>query len=190
MKDNWLWDKKITDTEARKILKKPDKKNFLSMAALLLSRKNDPKDVFKYYLDPVAFCKYWISIKRRMRQDKWSEPRIIFWQAIYEKLSDRYRREGLVFRKVISAKSPICESVGKQMAAIRREQGLSQKKFARKVGVSQQLISRIEKGRENVSLGTLANIAHALKRRVEITFSQLPIAQTSHRGPWTVDHRL
>lgn len=170
MTDNWLWDRKITVAEARKYLKNPDDKNFLAMAALLLSRKNEPGEVFKDYLDPVIFCKYWSAIKRRMRQDKWSDSRIVFWQAIYEKLSDRYRKNGITFRKEIFAKDPLYESVGKKIAGIRREQGLSQKELAKKIGISQQVISRIEKGGENVSLRTLTNIARALHRTIEIDF--------------------
>lgn len=170
MKDNWLWDKKITDTEAKGYLKDPRAERFLSIAALLLSRKNEPKVVFKSYLDPVVFCKHWTAIKRKMRQDKWSEPRIIFWQAIYERLADKYRKEGMVFRSEVLPKDPLCESVGKKLAGIRREQGLSQKDFAKKIGVSQQLISRIEKGRENASLGTLSNVARALHRTIEVNF--------------------
>ncbi|MBN1526266.1 MAG: helix-turn-helix transcriptional regulator [Candidatus Omnitrophica bacterium] len=177
MKDNWLWDRKITDSEAKKALKKPGTGAFFTMAALLLSRKNEPNEVFKNYIDPVIFCKNWAGIKRKMRQDKWSEPRIIFWQAIYEKLADRYRKEGVVFRQAAPAKEPFCEVIGKKIAAIRREQGLSQKKLAKKIGVSQQLISRIEKGGENISLITLTNIARSLNKAVEINFpnSQLSI---------------
>ena len=170
MKDNWLWDRKITDIEARKSLKDPGTERFLTIAALLLSRKNEANLVFKNYLDPVVFCKYWSAIKRKMRRDKWYEPRIIFWQAIYERLADKYRKKGMVFRKEVLSKDPLCESTGKKMASIRREQGLSQKEFAKKIGVSQQLISRIEKGGENVSLGTLTNIASALHKTIEVNF--------------------
>jgi len=50
--------------------------------------------------------------------------------------------------------------------------GLSQKDFAKKIGVSQQLISRIEQGRENVSLGTLDNISRALGKELRINFGE------------------
>src|SRR3989338_6851887 len=118
MKDNWLWDRKITNAEAKRSLKKPGTGRFFAMAALLLSRKNTPDEVFKNYLDPIVFCRYWPAIKRKMRQDKWSEPRIIFWQAIYEKLADKYRKSGMVFRKELPRKEPLCESMGKKVAGI------------------------------------------------------------------------
>lgn len=103
------------------------------MAALLLSRNNDPKDVFRHYFDPLVFCKQWAAIKRRMRKDKWSEPRIVFWQAIYENLSDKYRKKGIIFRgETPQVKAPLCYATGKQISCIRREQGLSQKEMAKK----------------------------------------------------------
>ena len=171
MNSNWLWDRKISDAGARKIMKDTGSKEFVPLAALLLSRNNDPKDVFRHYLGPLVFCKQWAAIKRRMRKDKWSEPRIVFWQAVYENLSDKYHKKGIIFREELpQAKEPLCYTTGKQISDIRREQGLSQKEMAKKIGISQQLISRVEKGRENVSVSTLANMARALNKRIEISF--------------------
>jgi len=170
MKNNWLWDRKITDAEAKKVLKNPTDKGFIDMAALLLARNNDPQIVLKGYIDPSVFCQYWTAIKRKMRRDKWTEPRIVFWQAIYEKLADKYRRQGVVFRKEAPTKEPLCVETGQKIAGIRRSLGLSQKEFANKMRVSQQLISRIEKGRENISLITLINISRALGRQVQVDF--------------------
>jgi DNA-binding XRE family transcriptional regulator len=171
MKDNWLWDRKTTEADAKKILKDPESRGFVDMAALLLARNNDPQVVLKGYIEPRVFCRYWASIKRKMRRDKWAEPRIVFWQAIHEKLADKYRRQGIVFRKEAPVREPLCVEVGQKIALVRRSLGLSQKEFANKMRVSQQLVSRIEKGRENVSLITLMNISRALKRQVQIEFS-------------------
>ena len=49
-------------------------------------------------------------------------------------------------------------------------QGLSKEETAQKAGIAQQLISRIEKGKENMSLITLKKISKALGRKVEISF--------------------
>jgi DNA-binding XRE family transcriptional regulator len=170
MNNDWLWDRKLTDADARNILRHQDSPNFIQTAALLLSRKNTPRDVFKDYLDPVVFCGRWQAIKRKMRQDSWSEPRIIFWQAVYENLIEKYRKKGLTFRKEIIAQDPLCAVVGKRIAALRQGQGKTQKEFAHKIGVSQQLVSRIEKGGENISLKTLKNIARALNVKIDINF--------------------
>lgn len=167
----WLWDRKTTDARARKILKKPGSEEFITFAALLLARKNNPKEILKQYLDPLVFCKYWASIKRRMRQDDWNSTRIVYWQAIYEHLIEKYRKKGVIFRREAPlVKEPLCRETGRQISDIRREQGLSQKNLAKKMNISQQIISRVEKGRENISLITLSNIARALDKKVEINF--------------------
>jgi DNA-binding XRE family transcriptional regulator len=172
MKNNWLWDIKITEVQAKTIFKDPAHKDFLSLAALLLARNNEPKQIFKEYLKPLLFCQHWQNIKRQMRKDKWSEPRIIFWQAVYDNLKERYCQKGIAFRKQSKVlKNYLCEEVGKKISSIRHEQNLSQKELANKIGISQQLISRIEKGGENISLATLSKIISALGKKVEINFT-------------------
>lgn len=173
MKADWLWDRKTTPAKARRIFKKPGTLLFYMMAALLLSRKNVPREVFEEYLDKLTFCRYWPGIKREMRKNKWSDTRIIFWQAVYEVLAKKFHDKGIVFKPEKHVKKPVCENLGKELGAIRREQGLSQKDLAKKVGVSQQLISRIEKGLDNLSLSTLTKVAHALNKRAEISFVNL-----------------
>ena len=171
MSKDWLWDRKINANEVKRILKSPQHKNFIMFASLLLGRKNDPGAVFKEYLNPLLFCKNWPRIKKAMRKDRWSSQRIIFWQAIYEKFKEKYRKKGIAFReandKVVSE---LCKKVGNQIRKIRKEKGLSQGALAKRIGVSQQLISRIEKGRENISLNTLVNICKKLDSDVSITF--------------------
>ncbi|HEA46833.1 MAG TPA: hypothetical protein ENH97_00275, partial [bacterium] len=76
MKRDWLWDKSISEGRARRILTYPGHKRFLSLAALLLARKNVPKEVFGRYIKRLDFCRNWPKIKRQMRRDKWNEPRI------------------------------------------------------------------------------------------------------------------
>ena len=173
MKKDWLWDRKVSITQAKKILKDPKHKNFILLSSLLLARKNEPKEVFKKYIDPILFCRYWAAIKKKLSKDRWNEPRIVFWQAIYERLLDRYRKRGVSFRKEAPLpKAAICKILGKQIRAIRKKQELSQKELAEKMGVSQQLISRIEKGGENISLITLKNISDALGKKATINLME------------------
>ena len=171
MGQDWLWDRKIKYSEAKRILKDPKDKRFILMASLLLARKHDTKEVFKDYLSPLLFCKYWYVIRKKMREDRWNQSRVIFWQAIYEKLLDRYQKKGVKFRKVKNAvKDELCKVIGKEIRNIRIKQDLSQKELAKKIGISQQLISRVEKGRENVSMLTLKKISKALSKKIEINF--------------------
>src|SRR4030066_139778 len=61
--------------------------------------------------------------------------------------------------------------VALQIAALRREAGLTQKDLAKLLRVSQQQISRLESpGYEGHSLSTLRNVAKALHTRVRIGF--------------------
>lgn len=52
----------------------------------------------------------------------------------------------------------------------REVEKMSQGDLARALKTKQQTISRIECGAQNVTIGTLNKIAHALKRRLEIRF--------------------
>jgi transcriptional regulator with XRE-family HTH domain len=61
--------------------------------------------------------------------------------------------------------------VALQLAALRRQAGLSQKQLARRLQTSQQHISRLESpGYEGHSLANLRRVASALKVRVRVVF--------------------
>ena len=60
--------------------------------------------------------------------------------------------------------------VEQDLIKLREEQGLSQRDLARRVGVSQPVIARIEAGTvQNLQLRTLLKIASALNGQVNIT---------------------
>lgn len=171
VKQDWLWDRKITPKKARSMLKDPENKHFLSLSGLLLSRKNSPKEVFRDYLSPLDFLQNWNRIKRQMRKDSWNNPRIEFWQAIYEKLSQKYKKKGVIPEKEPAATRPrneLCKLVADKIKSVRKQKGLTQRDLAKRLKVSQQIISRIESGRENISLLTLKNIADSLKAKLHL----------------------
>ncbi len=173
MKSNWLWDRKLEISQVKKILRNPQDRKFILFASLLLARNNEPSEVFKECLKPEVFCKYWSFIKKRMRQDTWNQPRIVFWQAIYEKLIEKFREQGVSFRKGSpSVQDSICREVGRLIYSRRKELRLSQKELAEKMNISQQLISRVEKGKENISLFTFKNIAKALNSTITISLGE------------------
>ena len=168
---DWLWDKKISVEKARTVLKSPDNRHFLSLAAALLSRKNTPKEVFKYYLKPVVFVQNWQRIKRQMRKDSWNDPRIEYWQAIYEAVKEKYEKRGLSFKKeavTAGKQDAFCKTVADKIKIVRRQKGFTQTALARKLKVSQQVISRIEKGGENISLSTFKRVADALGATIDV----------------------
>ena len=58
-----------------------------------------------------------------------------------------------------------------EIAMLREKQGLSQKDLARRLGTSQQMISRLEDPSNNgISLHTLVKLAQAFHKRLKIGF--------------------
>ncbi|OGX36854.1 MAG: hypothetical protein A3G91_02085 [Omnitrophica WOR_2 bacterium RIFCSPLOWO2_12_FULL_50_9] len=72
--------------------------------------------------------------------------------------------------KIISPGDELCRHVGEQIKNLRKQSGLTQAGLAQKLGVSQQVISRVESGRDNVSLLTVKQIVEALGREVIVQF--------------------
>jgi transcriptional regulator with XRE-family HTH domain len=57
--------------------------------------------------------------------------------------------------------------IGQRIAALRKEQGLTQEQLGEMCGIRGNHITRIEKGRYSVGLDTLAAIAKALDKRID-----------------------
>lgn len=171
-KADWLWDRNIPAKEIKNILTDERHPKFTELAALLLARKNTPKEVFKNYLPRDTFFRNWQRIKKKMRQDKWTEDRIVFWQAVYEKVAEIFREEGITIRplKTISPGDELFRDVGEQIKNLRKQAGLTQNNLAQKLDVSQQVISRVESGRDNVSLLTIKQVVGALGHKVTVQF--------------------
>lgn len=170
MRPEWLWDKNISIEEVQKILKDPQNERFINVAALLLSRNNMPKDIFEQYLDKKIFVQNWARIKRQMRKDAWNDPRIIFWQAVRDRLGAEFLAQGIVLRPV-KQQEPVDEfirRIAEKIKACRKSLGLTQSELAEKIGISQQIISRVEKGRNDIRLLTLEKIAQGLGRVVNV----------------------
>lgn len=58
--------------------------------------------------------------------------------------------------------------IGQRIAQLREEQGLTQAALAEMIGMQQQHISRLEKGRYSARLDLLATVAAALGGSVDI----------------------
>ncbi len=75
--------------------------------------------------------------------------------------------------------------VALQLAALRKQAGLSQKQLARKLGTSQQQISRLESpGYEGHSLSMLRRVAQALGATVRVTFEGSPLVLSESATPY------
>lgn len=169
MTENIFWDKKIRPREVARILKDDSHPRFIELAALLLSRTNEPHEVFTNYLGKVLFCRNWRRIKRAMRQNKWSDNRIIFWNEVRDVLSCRMDKKELERgkeRPLVADENS--QKIGEIVRETRKRLGWTQKDLASKAGLSQQIISFVEKGILNFSLRTLSKILNALKLRISI----------------------
>lgn len=162
MKKDWLWDKDITEDELKEILANKNNPRFISLVALLLSRKNSAQEVFKEYIKREDFLIRWHSIKRQMRKNSWNDPRIEYWQAIYDtvkKISKPAKLKEPEFEELPFA---LPKEIAEKIRRVREKSGLTQKNLADKLGISQQIISRIESGKHNISLETLDKICKKL----------------------------
>jgi DNA-binding XRE family transcriptional regulator len=62
-------------------------------------------------------------------------------------------------------------SIGLKIREIRKEAGLTQKEVADKMGVSQQVISRLEKGEvDNPTVDTLIRVADVVGKKLNVEF--------------------
>jgi transcriptional regulator with XRE-family HTH domain len=60
----------------------------------------------------------------------------------------------------------VCANVGRRIAELRKERGLTQEEFSVRLGTSFQWVSQLEGGR-NITLHSLARIANALRVSLE-----------------------
>jgi UDP-N-acetylglucosamine 1-carboxyvinyltransferase len=58
------------------------------------------------------------------------------------------------------------EQIGKLIAQVRQEKGLTQAAFARRLGTSQSAVNRMEHGRQNLSMETLGRISEVLNKQL------------------------
>ena len=166
MQINWLWDSRINEREAKKILRNEENPKFEIYAEKILSRISDPVKVFNI-INEKTFCKKWPHIKKRMRKDQWLKDKVMFWQTIYERVYARLKEQGIKIRESEGIKIlPIRTKLAQQIKDIRIKLGYTQRDIAKKLGVIQQYVSKIETGRENVSVDTLKRIADVFNKRL------------------------
>ncbi|MBL7157074.1 MAG: helix-turn-helix transcriptional regulator [Candidatus Omnitrophica bacterium] len=165
---NWLWDTSLNEKEVRAILRDENNPKFLFYAEKLLSRSNNAKQVFSL-IDKKSFCKKWYGIKKRLIKDKWAKNKAIYWQVIYDNLKRELQGKGIKIRKAGRYNIPaVHKDLVKQVKKIRVSLGYTQKDIAKQLGVVQQYISKIESGKENISIDNLARLASIYNKKLSI----------------------
>lgn len=164
-----FWDKNIEVGEIKSALSDESHPEFIELAALLLSRVNQPKEVFDNYIDKKLFCRNWRRIKRRMRRNKWNDARIIFWDEVYRVAAKGMDKDELkrADRRPLSQDAQTAGIFAK-IREVRLRFGLTQAQLGEKAGLSQQTVSFVEKGYVNISLQTLNKITAAIGLKIYI----------------------
>jgi len=83
---------------------------------------------------------------------------------------DRELRKDPEYAAALEELSPY-EAIARQLIAFRIEHGLSQTDLAKRCGVSQPAIARLERGEHEPRLATLRRVAHALDADLVLDFS-------------------
>jgi len=170
-----FWDKNISDDEVKTILKDITHPRFIYFAATLMSRTNDAKMVFREFLNRRDFVQHWQKIKRKMRQNNWNDSRILFWDEFYSVFRRELKRiEKKDDKKKRSAINEELEKIGNKIKKARNKKHLTQREFAKKIGLSQQTVSFVERGYNNISFVTLQKITEALELNIYINVTDVP----------------
>jgi len=67
-------------------------------------------------------------------------------------------------------------AVGEEIRRARHELGLTQRAFAERLGTHQTYVANVEAGRENLTLGKLAQVASTLGASLDIRLAVVPRA--------------
>lgn len=162
MKTNWLWDTRLSEARVKKILEDENNPRFYIYAEKLFSRVSDPQAAFGY-IPRNVFCRQWPRIQQRIKKDAWIRGRTIAWQKVYDQIADQLGVQNNAL--------PERMNVAQQIKDIRIKLGLSQEELAKRLGVIQQFVSKMETGRENLTVDSLKRVADIFGKKLNIRIS-------------------
>lgn len=155
----YFWDLNraaLKETEA--ILKNPHHPKFAVRLITFLSRCEKPKELFaviskKEFVGAWPKVRsYWMKLARESDFRDW-------WQAIYEQIAAEY---GSSRKSGKDRPSALFLGIGRKIRDARLKKRLSQTQLASMVGMKQPDLSKIEEGKKNITLETLAGLCKAL----------------------------
>lgn len=144
--------------ETQRILKDPKHPKFIIRIVTLLSRCDQVKELFsliskKDFIESWPKIRsYWVKLARESDFRDW-------WETIYEQMLEEFRHKT---KGPKGKPSILFLRVGSIIREARVRNGLSQKELAVRTGMKQPDISRIEEGKKNITLATLARIYRIL----------------------------
>ena len=155
----YFWDlnkKALGETE--RILRNASHPKFTSRMVTFLSRCDNPKELFSL-ISKNDFIQSWPSIKSYwQRAERRSEFRD-WWQTAYEQLLEK---KGIKKTALKGEASSLFRGVGSVIKEARIKKGLSQKELSVLTRIKQPEISKIEDGKKNITLATLARFSRVL----------------------------
>jgi len=75
------------------------------------------------------------------------------------------------------------QALGQRVAALRKEQGITQVQLAESLGIAQQTLAHYEVGRLRMAAGTLPTLARLLSVSIEELLGEEPKLAKGKRGP-------
>lgn len=144
--------------EAGQILRNPQHPKFPARLVTLLSRCDQPKELFSL-ISKRAFIGVWPRVKSYWSKIERKSDFRAWWEAIYEQLLQKYN---LKQKRPAGSSPALFVKIGRMFREARIEKGLSQHELASRIGMKQPDISMIEKGRKNITLETLARLCKIL----------------------------
>lgn len=139
--------------ETPKILKDPDHPQYLSRVFILLSRCDRPKELFSL-MGRQQFIETWPQVRRYWLKSGQAKDFRVWWETIYEELVGRTKKKT---GELPAEMGKIGETIKKE----RGKKGWSQADLAKRTGISQPEISRIEKGKD-ITVLTLVRLCNVL----------------------------
>jgi len=179
---NWHWDLRISPEAIREMLANDQGPQFVSIAARLLARSDDPKEVFSW-ISPTAFCRRFHAIQREISKDEWTKEKAAFWQATYQRYLRQFRKEGVRIRERAPREiDAFSRRILEKMRVCRQQAHLSQRELAKRMKYSQQFISGVESGREKITLDFLRKFAEATDSPFDVVLHSPAERSTERRA--------
>jgi len=142
--------------EVKLVLKNPNNSQYVERMFTLLSRCDNPKEVFSV-VDKQQFIKTWPRVRRYWVKTGQAADFRAWWETVYEELL-----KGKKEKPPLGKPSEIFLKIGRIIREKRLKRKISQSDLARLVGMTQPDISAIEAGRKNITLETLIRLCKTL----------------------------
>ena len=162
----YFWDlNKKALRQTQKIIRNPKHPRFIPRITTFLSRCDRPRELFSL-ISKRDFVETWPKIRAYWLKLAQESDFRDWWETIYEELLEKYK-----FKHKVPKGKPatLFSNIGRTLRETRIQKGLSQKELSLIIGMKQPDISMIEKGKKNITLGTLSRLSKVLEiKKIDI----------------------